>query len=342
MAVLAHSGPLQGDLDVPTTPFGAGAESDRPHSNMAQQQARGEIERPSVDRTRGGQGGSIGLVVSLALALMVAGVGLLLMGRPRAEPYVLGLLALLAMAGVFLLFALAAGILRVAGKDAANPLLKGLVDRANDAILVTNTAGRVVYANAAYLRLVDATGTHDVRPVERAFAGDAGVSEAVFRLLKAARDGRRLQEEVRVGGPAGESGRWLRMRVRPLGDTKREAKLTVWSIADVTRELERQENAFQELQHAVDYLDHAPAGFFSIEPDGRIRYLNATLAEWIGLDLAEFGMDFYPEFERVPEVIVEPDGREVDSAPVLLDAYWQTTNGAAPVGAGVGATEERS
>jgi ammonia channel protein AmtB len=54
-----------------------------------------------------------------------------------------------------------------------------------------------------------------------------------------------------------------------------------------------------------------------------------------GLDLAEFGQDFYPEFERVPEIVIEPDGREVESAPVLLDAYWQT-NGrpATPVGTG--------
>jgi hypothetical protein len=59
-----------------------------------------------------------------------------------------------------------------------------------------------------------------------------------------------------------------------------------------------------------------------------------------GLDLAEFGQDFYPEFERVPEVVVEPDGREVDSAPVLLDAYWQT-NGREPAGVGAQA-EERS
>ena len=42
------------------------------------------------------------------------------------------------------------------------------------------------------------------------------------------------------------------------------------------------------LFRSIDYLDHAPAGFFSLEPDGRIRYLNATLAEWIGIDLAEF------------------------------------------------------
>ena len=54
--------------------------------------------------------------------------------------------------------------------------------------------------------------------------------------------------------------------------------LTVWSIADVTHERQRQENIFQELQHAIDYLDHAPAGFFSLDADGNIVYLNATLA----------------------------------------------------------------
>ena len=49
------------------------------------------------------------------------------------------------------------------------------------------------------------------------------------------------------------------------------ARMTVWSIADVTRDRERQENVFQELQHAIDYLDHAPAGFFSVDADGRHR-----------------------------------------------------------------------
>ena len=223
------------------------------------------------------------------MVLVGAGVALMLIGRTHAEPYILCLLALLAMFGVFLLFALAAGMLRVPGKDAASPLIKSLVDCGSNAILVTDAAGRVVYANAAYLKLVEANGADDVRPVERVFVGDPGVSEAVFRLLKAAREGRRLQEEVRVETLRGETGRWLRMRVRPLGEGKREAKLTVWSIADVTRELERQENVFQELQHAVDYLDHAPAGFFSVDAAGNISYLNATLAEWLEQDLAEVG-----------------------------------------------------
>jgi two-component system cell cycle sensor histidine kinase/response regulator CckA len=67
----------------------------------------------------------------------------------------------------------------------------------------------------------------------------------------------------------GRPARWLRLRVRPLGDGARERRLTVWSLADVTRERERQENVFQELQHAVDYLDHAPAGFFLRRCQGR-------------------------------------------------------------------------
>jgi len=44
-----------------------------------------------------------------------------------------------------------------------------------------------------------------------------------------------------------------------------------------------------------------------------------------GLDMAEFQQDFYPEFERQNEVIVLPDGEEVDAAPILLDAYNELT-----------------
>ena len=121
-------------------------------------------------------------------------------------------LAVLATVGVFSLFALASGILRFAGGDTGNPLIKGLVDGAFDGIVVTDNAGRVLYANAAYLQLVDATDARDVRPVERVFIGDPDVSEAVYRLLKAAREGRRLQEEVRIAGLAGGDARWLRLK----------------------------------------------------------------------------------------------------------------------------------
>jgi len=154
--------------------------------------------RAPIDRTGTAGGGSVGLVLLIALVLFAAALGLLFIGRAHAAPYILALLALLATVGVFLLFALAAGLIRGTGRKASSPLLKTVVDGANDGILVADAAGRIAYANDAYRRLVEAEGG-DVRTVERAFIGDPGVSEAVYRLLKAAREGRRAQEEVRIG-----------------------------------------------------------------------------------------------------------------------------------------------
>lgn len=233
--------------------------------------------------------GGAGMVLVVALVLVGAAVGLMFVGRANTGNYILALLALLSTAGVFSLFALASGIIRFAGKDNDNPMIRAVSDGAFDGIVVTDTGGRVMYANAAYLALVDAVDEKDVRPVERVFIGDPDVSEAVYRLLKASREGRRLQEEVRVAGFNGKEARWLRMRVRPLEDGKKVSRATVWSIADVTRDREKQENIFQELQHAIDYLDHAPAGFFSVDAKGAVVYLNATLAAWLDHDLASVG-----------------------------------------------------
>jgi two-component system cell cycle sensor histidine kinase/response regulator CckA len=202
------------------------------------------------------------------------------------------LLALLGTIGVFSLFALAAGVLRLSGREVTDSMLEHVFEHSQEGIVVTDAGGRVLYANAAYRALAGATGMHDVRPIERVFVSNPDVSEIVYRLLKAARDGRRLQEEVRVASPRGEPARWLRLRVRPLGGTGDAAairKATVWTVSDVTRDRERQENVFQELQHAIDYLDHAPAGFFSVDGNGDIGYINATLADWLGYDLAQVG-----------------------------------------------------
>ena len=78
----------------------------------------------------------------------------------------------------------------------------------------------------------------------------------------------------------------------------------MWTVADVTHERERQENVFQELQHAIDYLDHAPAGFLSVDPDGAIVYLNATLATWLDYDLAQVGSGGLTLADVVPRNVV--------------------------------------
>ncbi|MGH6766870.1 MAG: cell cycle histidine kinase CckA, partial [Bradyrhizobium sp.] len=244
---------------------------------------------PMIAHEPARRGGSIVLVLLVAGGVVAAALALMTIGRAQAQPYILGLLALLAMVGLFSLFAFAAGIIRFADRRADDPVTGRIADHAHDGLAVTNPRGHVVYFNAAYLALTGAATAAEVRQVERVFIGNPDVSEAVFRLLKAAREGKRQQEEVRIAGTDGDHGRWLRLRVRPLGAGKREAKYAVWSIADITRDRERQEHVFQELQHAIEYLDHAPCGFFSVNPAGELVYVNATLANWLDHDLAEIG-----------------------------------------------------
>ena len=244
--------------------------------------------RPSHEPPR--RGGSIVLVLLVAGGLVAAALVLMSIGRAQAQPYILGLLALLAMVGLFNLFAFAAGIIRFADRTTDDPVMARIADHAFDGLVVTDPRGHVVYANAAYLALTGATGAQDVRPVERVFIGNPDVSEAVFRLLKAAREGKRQQEEVRVAGPDGAPGPLAADAGAPARRGQAGSpSYAVWSVADITRDRERQEDVFQELQHAIEYLDHAPCGFFSVDAAGELVYVNATLANWLDYDLAEIG-----------------------------------------------------
>ena len=131
----------------------------------------------------------------------------------------------------------------------------------------------------------------NLKPVERVFAGPPDISESVYRLSQASKAGKSASEELRLApSPNGEAEvAWYRIRVRPLEGVARQGA-TVWTVSDETREHHRHESFFQDLQHAIDYLDHAPAGFFSADRDGAVVYMNATLAEWLDFDLAQFGL----------------------------------------------------
>ncbi|HEY9212909.1 MAG TPA: ATP-binding protein, partial [Ancylobacter sp.] len=236
-------------------------------------------------------GGSIRLVLVVALALVGAVVSLLLLGRDKADPWIIGLLTILAVVGVFALFAYASGLLRFGVPDARDELARRIVDSAPEGMSIVDPLGRVLYSNPRYREITGAASVDDVRPVERLFTSDPDASEAVYRLAQAVREGKALSEEVRIAGLHGQSVRWLKLGARPgtpVQRGKNTAKSVVWTVSDLTRERERQENAFLELQHAIDYLDHAPAGFFSAA-GGAIHYINATLVDWLGYDLAEFG-----------------------------------------------------
>ncbi|MGD0641440.1 MAG: ATP-binding protein [Roseiarcus sp.] len=241
----------------------------------------------AVDRVE--RAANPGLLLLLALCLCGAVAAFLLLPGELGVKAVSWTIAGLAIFGVFSILLYAFGQLQFAGRAGRYDTTKAIADSNSDGLIVTDADSRIIYANEAYRVLSGATGAVDLKLVERLFTGAPEVSEAVYRLAQAAHTGNRAVEELRMAPPLSGEGAaaWYRIRVRPLEGIAK-AGVTLWTVSDITRERERHESFFQDLQHAIDYLDHAPAGFFSAEPDGSIAHMNATLANWLDYDIAQF------------------------------------------------------
>src|SRR5918998_363799 len=111
---------------------------------------------PTARVARPEQGGHVGLLLLLAALLVGAAVTLSFVSQDQAQPVILGLLAVLAMAGVFFVFAVAIGAIHFGVQGARNDLTKAVTDTASEGLVAVDDHGRIIYANEAYLRLAGA------------------------------------------------------------------------------------------------------------------------------------------------------------------------------------------
>ena len=120
---------------------------------------------PMISRPE--RSGNIGLLIGLALLLVGAAAAFAVMDREVAQPFILALLGILAVVGVFCLFAGAIGFLRLSARPGeASPLASAFVDTLEDGALITDMEGRLVYANKSYADLTGAETAADIHVVQ--------------------------------------------------------------------------------------------------------------------------------------------------------------------------------
>lgn len=236
--------------------------------------------------------GRIIVTVALCFVLALLAVALALPARETAEPLLVSVLSALAVVGMCSLFLGAAGSLHFGRRSVDVVHAARLTEAMPTPSAICTRRGQVVFANAAYRKFVGAGLSGRPKAPEYLYSGHPDLSESVYRLSLAAREGRAHAEELRI--PAGSDALGydpnntvlLKVSVRLVkkGDAR---KHVLWRFEDVTAERSQQELAFVELQNMIDYLDHAPAGFYSADVNGVIHYMNATLAGWLGIDLGE-------------------------------------------------------
>ncbi|MFD1326546.1 cell cycle histidine kinase CckA [Mycoplana ramosa] len=252
-----------------------------------------EYHAPLVERSS--RPGVILRIVLLAIVLTASAGAFIVFKNQLDNEIVLGILGVLAMVGIFFFVSAMIGFIEIMPQSRPDELARTFVDTQPDGTLVTDRKGRIVYANAAYGALTGATSESDAQTLETLFSRDREASESVYRLMNGLHEGQEGAEEFRLlkplnpGTGVGSGARWYRLKARVLPNREGGGpSLYVWQIADITSERDDQERFFKELQNAIDYLDHAPAGFFSAGRKGEIVYLNATLADWLGIDLTKF------------------------------------------------------
>ena len=251
----------------------------------------GGYPTPMIDRHS--RPGTIMRLIVLAIVLVVAAIAFVFLEGRVNTNFGLGLLGILSMIGIFYLVSTFIGFVQIMPRAGGDELSRLFIDGHPEGTVVTDKKGRVVYANRTYASLTGAASPNDILSIEALLSKDNQAAEAVYRLTNQIREGKEGQEEFRLLSPLDKNGtatgaRWYRLRARLLDLGSGGETLQAWQLSDISDEREDQERFFKELQHAIDYLDHAPAGFLSTGENGEVAYINATLADWIGLDLTAF------------------------------------------------------
>ena len=128
----------------------------------------------------------------------------------------------------------------------------------------------------------------------------------------------------------GVAPRWFRISVQPMPPDPRSGRkgaLTVWQVDEITMDRAREEASFAKVQAAIAYLDSAPAGFFTADADGTIEYLNATLAQWLGLDLSEIAgralkLEEIMSADSAALIARSGRGQELQALPAASTSIW--------------------
>ncbi|APG91315.1 cell cycle histidine kinase CckA [Sinorhizobium americanum] len=260
---------------------------------MTKLRQSGDYQMPVVDR--GVRPGTVFRIIVLAIVLTASAAAFVVFKNQLENEIVLGILGVLAMVGIFFLVSSVIGFIEVMPQSRPDELARAFLDAHEDGTVVTDRKGRIVYANAAYGALTGAKGAAGIQSLETILSRNREATEAIYRLTNGLHEGKQGHEEFRLlkplanGAMTGSGAHWFRLKARvlPLEDANSNP-LYLWQIADITAERDDQERFFKELQNAIDYLDHAPAGFFSAGRKGEIFYINATLADWLGIDLTKF------------------------------------------------------
>ena len=211
------------------------------------------------------------VLVAVAIVLEISRMGRFITAWPAetAAITMLGLAGLAALASHKAIMALAARV----------EMSSWALDSAPEAQLIVAADGRIQYSNRAFRELFPGLAEAPLDRIRQALCSDAE-SEVQFRRLRGrAAAGVPATATLSFNGTStADTGRF-RVRIDPIAGYP---GFSYWSLQDVSAS-HRSEAALREERNILaNLLDNAPIGFYSVDDAGHFRFVNRTLAQWLG------------------------------------------------------------
>ncbi|MDX2258178.1 MAG: response regulator [Hyphomicrobiaceae bacterium] len=256
------------------------------------------------------------LVIAAAAAILVASAS------PYAQTFFLIVLTGLAAAGAYFLFAIGSGLARPDGAAGSTAYAERAVEALSEAVHVLRPDGTPVWANGVARRLLAGQSSAGLPGLEAALGGGTLVSQAVYRLSRAALDGAPAAVDLDVSPTSDALGsrgsvRRIRLSVSRIDGPVRGAgplhdgPLLVWRVADITTEHESQRAKVEALNSHVADIGALPVGIMTIGADGGVHHINAAAADWLGLSADARRLVEGPDTVLRLTDLFTPDGAEI-------------------------------
>jgi two-component system, cell cycle sensor histidine kinase and response regulator CckA len=164
-------------------------------------------------------------------------------------------------------------------RDNPDRLLRRVLEALPTGQRLVGPDGRTVLINEAFYRLSGGGAGEEPLAALSGVADDGANAAAEFERLRAdAAAGQYGRADLRV--TVGGCSEWRRVEVFPIAGGSGAAH---WRIEDITPRREMERVMIQEQAKTADFLEHAPIGFYSVDGDGVFLFVNATLADWLGI-----------------------------------------------------------
>lgn len=179
------------------------------------------------------------------------------------------------------LAALAVGASRkaLARLEARVEILSWALDSSPDAQLIVAPGGRIHFVNRAFCELFPGSVEPPLDSVRRALSPDPEAEARFHRFRGRVAVGAPASATLPLSGTSAGVARLFKFKTQPITIHPGYYYWKVQNVGAATRS----ESALQDERNILaSLLDDAPVGFYSVDEVGTFRYVNRTLAQWLG------------------------------------------------------------